>query len=145
MTNPLTVFQEWQTRQTAGDFEHLEEVVDLMGFRDICVGLSDWTTGYQAAFENLNRNMLTPLADWKTMIEDIVEGPDEVVVRMRCEATHVADFLGIPATGRRVHWEAVGMVKVKDGKVVQNYTMLDLWGIYRQLTEPQPEEGRRIK
>jgi predicted ester cyclase len=139
MAGPLAVFQEWQNRQNAGDFTHLGEVVDLQGFRDICVGLSDWTTGYQAAFENLTRNLLTPMADWKTTIEDMVEGQDEVVVRLHAEATHVADFLGVPATGRRVSWEAITMVKVKDGKVVQNYTMLDLWGIYRQLTVPQPQ------
>jgi hypothetical protein len=28
-------------------------------------------------------------------------------------------------------------VKVKDDRVVQNYTLLDLWGIYQQLTAPQ--------
>ncbi len=67
-------------------------------------------------------------------MEDIVEGQDSVVVRLRAEATHVADFLGIPATGRRVNWEVVTMVQVEDGRVVENYTILDLWGIYRQLT-----------
>jgi hypothetical protein len=31
------------------------------------------------------------------------------------------------------------MVKVKDGRVVENCTMLDLWGIYQQLTAPTPQ------
>lgn len=66
-------------------------------------------------------------------IEDIVEGKDAVVVRQRIEATHVGEFLGVPATGRRVSWIAITMVKVKDGRVIENYTLLDLWGIYRQL------------
>ena len=113
--------------------EHLGEVVDLEGFRDICVGLSDWTTGYQAACQNLTRNILIPWADWHTTVEAIVEGQDAVVVRQRAEATHVADFLGLPATGRRVNLEDVAMVKVKEGRVVENCTMLDLWSIYRQL------------
>jgi predicted ester cyclase len=142
---PLEIFYEWQRRQSAGDFEHLGEVVNLEGFRDICIGLSGWTTGYQAALQNLTRNILTPLADWRAAVEDIVEGKDGVVVRQHAEATHVGAFLGVPATGRRVNWEVVTAVKVKDGKVVENVTMLDLWGIYRQLTAPTPDQAQAEK
>jgi predicted ester cyclase len=140
MVSPLEIYNAWQSRQMAGDVEHLGEVVDLEGFRDICIGLSDWTTGYQIAFENLRRNILIPWADWHTTIEAVVESQDEVVVRQLVEATHVADFLGLPATGRRVSWEVVIMVRVKDGRVVENCTLLDLWGIYQQLTSPPPQQ-----
>ena len=115
----------------------------MSGFRDICIGLSGWTTGYEAAFQNLTRNILTPFADWRATVEDIVEGQDTVVVRQNVEATHVADFLGIPATGRRVSWAVVTMVKVKDGRVIENYTMLDLWGIHRQLTASTAPTAQR--
>jgi len=83
---------------------------------------------------------LIPWADWHTTIEAIVQGQDAVVVRQRAEATHIADFLGIPATGRRVSWEVVTMVKVRDGRVIENCTMLDLWGIYQQLTATAPQQ-----
>lgn len=140
MASPLEIYNEWQRRQNARDFEHLGEVVDLEGFRDICIGLSDWTTGYQAAFENLTGNILIPLADLQMTVEDITEGKDAVVVRLHIEGTHVSEFLGIPATGRRVFWEAVTIVKVKDERVVENYTLLNLWGIYQQLTAPTPQQ-----
>ena len=136
MASPLEVYNEWQRRQNAREFEHLGEVVDLEGFRDICIGLSDWTTGYQAAFQNLTRNILIPLADLQMTVEDLIEGEDAVVVRLHVEGTHVSDFLGVPATGRRVSWEAVTVVKVKDDRVVENNTLLNLWGIYQQLTAP---------
>jgi predicted ester cyclase len=139
MAGPLETFNEWQSRQMAGDVENLGEVVDLGGFRDICIGLSDWTTGYEAAFQNLTRNILIPFADLHMTIQQIVEGEKAVVVRQRVEATHVNEFLGISATGRRVSWDAVTMVKVKDGRVIENYTLLDLWGIYQQLTAPTPQ------
>ena len=139
MARPLEIFTEWQRRQNAGDVQGLGEVVDLERFHDKCVGLSDWTTGYQQAFANLTRNILTPFADWHATVEAIVEGEDAVVIRQYLEATHVADFLGIPATGRRVSWDVVSMVTVKDGRVIENYTLLDLWGIYRQLTAPTDE------
>jgi hypothetical protein len=94
MAHPLEIFNAWQSRQQAGDFSHLGEVVDLTGFRDICIGLSDWTTGYQAAFANLTRNILTPFADLRMTVEDVIEGQDAVVVREQVEATHMGDFLG---------------------------------------------------
>lgn len=139
MASPLEIYNEWQSRQMARDFEHLGEVVDLEGFRDICIGLSDWTTGYEAAFQNFTRNILIPMADLQMTIEEIVEGEDAVVVRQHIEATHVSEFLGIPATSRHVSWDAVTMVKVKDGRVIENYTLLNLWGIYQQLTAPTPQ------
>jgi hypothetical protein len=61
MASPLEIYTAWQSRQMAGDVEHLGEVVDLEGFRDICIGLSYWTTGYAAAFDSLRRNILIPL------------------------------------------------------------------------------------
>ena len=140
MASPLEIYHDWQNRQRAGDFEHLGEVVDLEGFRDICIGLSDWTTGYEKAFQNLKKNILVPLAELHMTVEEIVEGADSVVVRQRIEATHVNDFLGIPATGRRISWAAVTMVKVKDGRVIENYTLLNLWGIYQQLTAASPQQ-----
>src|SRR5437667_8359018 len=76
MASPLEIYNEWQSRQMARDVEHLGEVVDLVGFRDICIGLSGWTTGYEAAFENLTRNILIPLADLHMTVEEIVEGKD---------------------------------------------------------------------
>ena len=98
----------------------------------------DRTTGYEAVFQNLTRNILTPLTDRHMTIEDIFEGEDAVVVRQHIEATHVSEFLGIPATGRRVSWDAVTIVKVKDSRVVENCTQLNLWGIYQQLTALTP-------
>jgi predicted ester cyclase len=136
MASPLEIYNEWQRRQNAREFEDLGEVVDLEGFRDICIGLSDWTAGYQAAFANLTRNILIPLADLQMTVEEMIEGQEAVVVRLHIEGTQVSEFLGVPATGRRVSWEAVTIVKVKDGRVVENYTLLDLWGIYQQLTAP---------
>jgi len=44
------------------------------------------------------------------------------------------------ATGRRITWDHVSIVKVKDGRVTGQWAQPDLWGIYRQLTSGQPVE-----
>ena len=65
-----------------------------------------------------------------------VEATDTVVNRSRIEATHVGEFLGIAATGRRVAWDSLALVWVKDGRVVGQWAQPDLWRIYQQLTAP---------
>jgi C-1 hydroxylase len=64
--------------------------------------------------------------------EELVEGQD--AVRFRVEATHVGEFLGIPATGRRISFDAIRIVKVKGGLITGQWAQLDLWGIHQQLT-----------
>jgi predicted ester cyclase len=77
--------------------------------------------------------MVAPWADRQTTVEEIVEGQDAVVIRSRIEATHIGEFLGIPATGLRIAWDSVTIVKVKDGRVVGQWAQPDLWGIHQQL------------
>src|SRR5262249_27628575 len=104
---PLETYRAWQQAMATGDTARLGEVVDLAGYTEICLGLTDWTTGFEVAFANYARNMLAPWADLRMREEEVVEGADAVTVRLRNEGTHVGEFLGVPATGRRVAWDAV--------------------------------------
>jgi predicted ester cyclase len=78
--------------------------------------------------------MIAPWSDMAMREEDISESAGGVTVRNRVEATHAGEFLGIPATGRRISWDHVAIVKIKDGRVVGQWAQPDLWGIHRQLT-----------
>jgi predicted ester cyclase len=136
MPGPNEIVLEWRRRQSAGDTDTLGEVVDLAGYTENCLGLTGWTTGYEVAARNFVKNMVTPWSDREQTIEEVVESSDAVVIRQRIEATHVGEFLGIAATGRRISWDAVTIVHVKDGRVVGAWIQPDLWGIYQQLTAP---------
>jgi predicted ester cyclase len=134
MASPLEVVREWRRRQGAGETATLGEVVDLEGYTENCLGLTGWTTGYEIASGNYVKNMIEPWSDLKQTVEEVVESEDAVVIRQRIEATQVGEFLGIHATGRRVAWDAVTIVHVKDGRVVGAWIQPDLWGIHQQLT-----------
>lgn len=134
MMSPVEVYREWQRCLAKNDQAGTARVVDLDGYTEICLGLTDWTTGYQVAFANYYKNMIAPWSDLTFHEEDISESAETVTVRMSVEATHVKDFLGIPPTGRRVKWDNVSIVKVRDGRIVGQWAQPDLWGIYRQLT-----------
>jgi SnoaL-like polyketide cyclase len=60
-----------------------------------------------------------------------------VVARQHTTATHIGEFLGIPATGRRIHWDAITMVRVEDGRVIGQWAQPDLFAIYRQISDAQ--------
>jgi predicted ester cyclase len=140
---PLETYRAWQQAMATGDFARLGEVVDLAGYSEICLGLTGWTTGFEVALANYKKDMIEPWADVRMREEEVVEGAEAVAVRLRNEATHVGEFLGVAATGRRIAWDAVAIVRVRDGKVVGQWAQPDLWGIHRQLTAPAAEpEGR---
>src|SRR6516225_4318821 len=103
---PLEVFSEWQRCLAANDQRGASEVVDVDGYTEICLGLTESTAG--------------------------------VTARSHVTATHTGEFLGIGPTGRRVEWDHVAIVKIRDGRVVGQWAQPDLWGIYNQLTREQP-------
>lgn len=49
------------------------------------------------------------------------------------EATHSAEFLGVPATGKKVRIRYMDFWEVEDGKIKDNWVLLDLVDLLRQL------------
>ena len=115
---PAEAYREWQRCLATNDREGTSRVVDMANYTEICLGLTEWTTGYDVAFANYYRNMIAPWGDLAFREEDICEAANSVTVRLRVEGTHVQEFLGIPATGRRISWDHVSIVKVEEGRVV---------------------------
>jgi hypothetical protein len=161
VASPVEVVREWKRRNQAGDLGCLGEVVDLDGYTEQCLGLTGWTTGYSAARQNYVRNLVQPWADVVTSEQEVVAGPDSdlqagmmfdghlvrgtstVVIRSRTQATHVGEFLGVAATGRRIAWDSITMVWICGDRVVGQWAQPDLWAIYRQLIGPSEPSGRQ--
>lgn len=53
---------------------------------------------------------------------------------VRTEATHLDDFNGIAATGRRVQFSGIVIYRFADGKIAESWGELDFAGLWRQLT-----------
>lgn len=72
--------------------------------------------------------------------EMIAEG-DLVATRKSFTGTHTGDFMGIPATGKRVTIDVIDFMRVRDGKIVEHWNVVDQLGVMRQLgvlPEPAP-------
>jgi predicted ester cyclase len=137
MGTPLDIYRLFQQYLFTNEYARLPEVVDVSGYTEQCVGLTDWTTGLETALANFQQNVSSVLSDMRSIEETVVEGADTVVIRSLIEATHSGTFLGIAPTGRRVAFEAVDMLRVADHRIVWRYLLFDLYGIQQQLQQPQ--------
>jgi predicted ester cyclase len=82
----------------------------------------NWQKPFQAAFHD------------KTCIDEARLYMGEWAAAFgRQEATHGGDFMGIPATGKRVEIRYMDFWKVVDGKIVDNWVMVDFPHVMAQL------------
>jgi hypothetical protein len=73
-------------------------------------------------------------SDVRVEVEDqIVEG-DRVVERHRATAVHAGEFMGIPATGRRVSWTGTHIYRISEGRIAEAWSEVSLWELLDQLT-----------
>jgi steroid delta-isomerase-like uncharacterized protein len=78
------------------------------------------------------------LPDIHYEIAHLVAEGDWVTHHWTATATHSGTFMGIPATGR--HFSAAGMVftRIMDGKIVEQWRIIDVFGIMQQLDALPP-------
>ena len=108
--------------------------------RDYCTNDVVWhgnSLGEVSGLENLTALLtafLGALPDLVAEEQDVIASDDLVVVRLIVTATHQADLLGIPATGRRVQWNAIDIYRVTDdGKISEEWAADDLATFASQL------------
>jgi steroid delta-isomerase-like uncharacterized protein len=83
---------------------------------------------------NLLRVFIGALPDLNAVEQDLIASGDLVAIRLVVTATHTADLLGIPGSGRRVTWDAVDIYKVTDdGKISEEWALDDMASFASQL------------
>ena len=84
--------------------------------------------------------MRSAFPDLHLTIEDMIAEGDKVVMRSTWSGTHEGEFMGIPATGRRVTVSAIDISRVADGKMVEHWEQSDALGLMQQLGVVPPSE-----
>jgi steroid delta-isomerase-like uncharacterized protein len=80
--------------------------------------------------------------DFKATIEDMLAEDDKVVVRMTWSGTHKGEFMGVPATGKRVSIGVIDIIRITNGKVVEHWGQMDAMGLMQQIGAiPAPVAG----
>jgi steroid delta-isomerase-like uncharacterized protein len=71
--------------------------------------------------------------DIKFTIVDLFEADGKVATRWSARGTHKAEFLGVPATGKRVTVTGVTITRFSRGKIVESWASWDALGLLQQL------------
>ena len=62
-------------------------------------------------------------------IEDIMADGDKVAVRVINTGTHKGEFLGMPPTDKKISFVGVGFLTIRDGKIVEQWSINDTMGL----------------
>ena len=71
--------------------------------------------------------------DFRAEIHTQVLENDTVATRKTFHGTHNGDFLGIRPTGKEVAFDVIDIVKVRDGKIVEHWNVVDQMTLMQQL------------
>jgi len=85
-------------------------------------GEKEWIRSIYASFGNIQVTILDLLA----------EG-DQVALHWRFAATHQGDYLGVAATGKQVTFQGMALLRIVDGKIVEDMGYWDDLSILQQL------------
>jgi predicted ester cyclase len=79
------------------------------------------------------RLLHTAFPDLHIQIDDLVAENDKVVGRVTARGTHQGEFMGIAPTGKPVSFNAIDVVRIAGGKIVERWSQVDNLGLLQQL------------
>jgi steroid delta-isomerase-like uncharacterized protein len=92
----------------------------------------EFVKGFFQAFPDLNFS-----------IEELHVVEDRVIARLILRGTHEGDYGGIPATGNKFEMSSTFIIRIENGKVVEEREDFDLLGFWQQLgMELRPKEEK---
>ena len=71
--------------------------------------------------------------DCRWSLEDIVAEGDRVAYRFTMQGTNKGEYIGMPATGKKVNYDSVGILRFSNGKVAERWTLVDSMTFMHQL------------
>jgi len=80
--------------------------------------------------------------DARFTIDDMVGEGDKLADRYTISGTHQQPFLGIPATGKKVHLAGITIVRISGGKITKRWAVTDQLSLLQQLGALPPEFSR---
>jgi len=80
------------------------------------------------------RMLLAAFPDMRMDVQDLIDGGDEAVARVRVTATHEGEFMGVPRTGRKVTMSLIDIMKFDAaGRVSEHWGVADMLSLMQQL------------
>jgi steroid delta-isomerase-like uncharacterized protein len=96
--------------------------------------------------DSLKQFVVTTVAampDFEITINDEIAEGDRVVIRETFSGTLQGELAGMPATGKHAVWSGIVIFRLANGKIVEQWPLLDLTSMMQQfgLMPPPGESG----
>jgi C-1 hydroxylase len=79
-----------------------------------------------AQLKKYAHTFFTAFPDIKITVKEMVAGGDKVAVLVNWKATHKGEYMGIPATGKKINISVAMIIKIRGGKWVEFWNVTDV-------------------
>ncbi len=87
----------------------------------------------RAGFKAGLAEMRTAFPDLNVAVERMIAQDDLLVAHQKMSGTHLGDYMGTPASGKTFNIESIDIVRMKDGRIVAHWGVIDQAGMAEQL------------
>jgi steroid delta-isomerase-like uncharacterized protein len=81
----------------------------------------------------LYKILRTAFPDFRADIHWQLADGDRVTTYKTYHGTHLGEFLGVSPTGRKIQFEAVDVMRVRNGKIAEHWGVANLFSLIQQL------------
>ena len=93
-----------------------------------------WQREGEKAFYDTVEVFKLGFPDLKIKFDDILGDGDKVMCKFTVTGTHKESFLNIPATGKKIEYEEVNIVRLRDEKIIEHWAVADIYSLLQKLT-----------
>ncbi len=116
-------------RFNAGDLEGYLDLYDESAVLHGYEGVEPGREGIRAFYQTF----MKVLTGGKVVLEDVIAQEERLAFRFTFSATHSGEFMGAPATGKRVTLTGITILHFRNGKCVERWTQADFPALMQQL------------
>jgi steroid delta-isomerase-like uncharacterized protein len=117
-----------------GNLDLMGELVapDFVNHHSIATGEASHSIGVENFRQEIMRlrSVFPDIA--MTTIHLLADG-DKVIEHFQVRGTHKGEFMGIPATGKKVEYSGITIGRVANGKLAERWNITDRYGLLQQL------------
>lgn len=92
-----------------------------------------YTTMNHEGMKGFAMIMRSAFPDLKINIQQIIAKEDIVVIRGLLTGTHEGVYVGVPPTGKKIEFTTIVTFRVEDGKIVEEWELVDMLYFFQQL------------
>jgi steroid delta-isomerase-like uncharacterized protein len=126
----LKLLHRYHDATNAGTLDELDHLF-AEDFQNFAAGFEP--VRGRAAMKTLIRELLLAFPDWHVTVEDMFAQGNKVVTRWSLNATHLAPYHDIPATGLKIHAEGIHIDHIVDDKIAKRWACNNFTEVFNKL------------